>query len=326
MLRHLGATVRGFSLTSTGEQHAHFNALVQNAEPSELGDIRVLQRFHAAIRDSEPDFIFHLAAQPLVRESLENPLVTWDTNLIGTLNLLDYLRMESSDVKAIFVTSDKVYENMEWHWPYRENDRLGGKDPYSASKASAEIAISSYVRSFFPESHSTRIAIGRAGNVIGGGDWSTNRLVPDLIRNWSVGKLPQLRNPKATRPWQHVLEPLAGYLQLGANISNIKQGSAFNFGPNSMHSATVLDVARDSAAIWGKDASLAIAESELDTQEAGLLALSSDLAKHSLGWEPRLTLNQTLEWTIGWYKVWHERGLAASARLTRQQISEYLGG
>lgn len=252
MLRQLGATVHGFSLSSTGEQHAHFNALVRSAEPSEIGDVRDLGRFHGSIRESKPDFIFHLAAQPLVRESLENPLVTWDTNLVGTLNLLEYLRTESSDVKAIFVTSDKVYENMEWHWPYRESDRLGGKDPYSASKASAEIAISSYVRSFFPESHSTRIAVGRAGNVIGGGDWSTNRLVPDLIRNWSAGKQPRLRNPGATRPWQHVLEPLTGYLKLGASISSLKQGSAYNFGPNSMHSATVFDVARDSAAIWGR--------------------------------------------------------------------------
>ena len=210
-------------------------------------DILDLQKLKDCIQVSKADIVFHLAAQPIVSESYLNPLNTFSTNLIGSLNLFETLRCCSRESVVVFITSDKCYENKEWAWGYRENDSLGGPDPYSASKACAELAIKSYVKSFFTtkKNELVKISSARAGNVIGGGDWSEDRIVPDCIKAWSKGEIVQLRSPSSTRPWQHVLEPLSGYLSLGSKLYNNDSlhGESFNFGPQIAENNSVLDLA-----------------------------------------------------------------------------------
>ena len=232
-LQHLGANVTGVALNPPSKpSHFEAAALEELVDDKQI-DIREQEALQSIVLDTQPDFVFHLAAQSLVRLSYVNPLETYQTNVFGTLNLLEALRSLEKPCVAVLITSDKCYDNVEWIWGYRETDRLGGLDPYSASKGATELMISSHVRSFFPFDSSVRIGIGRAGNVVGGGDWADNRIVPDCMRAWSRGENVTLRNPRSTRPWQHVLEPLSGYLTLASALYENPQlhGEPFNFGP-----------------------------------------------------------------------------------------------
>ena len=261
-----------------------------------------------AIDEHQPDFVFHLAAQALVRSSYEAPLQTLITNSIGTATVLEGLRGLTKPVVAIMITSDKAYDNVEWVWGYRETDRLGGKDPYSASKGMAELAIRSYVESFFnsPDSN-VRIGITRAGNVIGGGDWAEDRIVPDCINAWSKGETVDIRSPKATRPWQHVLEPLSGYLYLATCLSENKSynGEAYNFGPSADKSYSVSELINSMASYWELVKWNDTSNNSENFHEAGLLKLNCDKALFDLNWEPTLDFQDTVKITIEWYKHYY---------------------
>jgi CDP-glucose 4,6-dehydratase len=253
-LLQLGAKVVGLSVDIPTEP-AHFNSASLGARVEQIwGDIREPEVCANAIRKFKPDYIFHMAAQPLVRRSYMDPHATFATNMYGTLNMLEALRLSMHNCTAVFITSDKCYDNVEQLWGYRENDVLGGKDPYSGSKGAAELVIRSYVASFFGVGSPVRLAVGRAGNVIGGGDWAEDRIVPDAVRAWSAGQTLQIRNPKATRPWQHVLEPLAGYLTLAAKLSQGEKlrGEAFNFGPPSDQNYSVAELLAAMSQHWPK--------------------------------------------------------------------------
>ena len=254
-LNKLGAKVTGIGLPSQNE-HSFFKAnKISNLVEDLTLDIRDLSSLNDLIIKNQPDFVFHLAAQALVRKSYKDPLETWSTNLVGTLNILDSLRFLEKKCSCILITSDKCYENKEWAWGYRENDSLGGPDPYSASKACAELAIKSYVKSFFNKKNNSlvKISSARAGNVIGGGDWSEDRIVPDCIKAWSKGEIVQLRSPSSTRPWQHVLEPLSGYILLAEKLYSDENDifcSPFNFGPELEANKSVLELVQECLKYW----------------------------------------------------------------------------
>jgi CDP-glucose 4,6-dehydratase len=324
-LKQLGAEVIGLSkdiptIPSIFVEARHENKITYLEE-----DIKNIDKISKIISDIKPDFVFHLAAQPLVRLSYDNPLLTIESNALGTANVLESLRISNHKCTAVFITSDKAYDNVEWTWGYRENDPLGGKDPYSASKGMAELAIKTYAHSFFSRSDSNvKVAVGRAGNVIGGGDWAKDRIVPDAMRSWSKNEALEIRSPFATRPWQHVLEPLSGYLLLGAMLyENPKLNSeAFNFGPGAEQNFTVSDLLTEMknhwpGAVW-KDIS-----SQAETRhEAGLLKLCCDKALHTLGWKPSLTFEENCAMTVEWYRAFYQ-GKADVWELTLQQIQAY---
>ena len=317
-LQQLGAVVSTYALQPEIEPNL-FSQLA-NAKPDgegwkhQIGDVADLEALKALVHKAQPQVVVHLAAQPLVRHSYEDPLGTWATNVIGSLNLLEALKPLQHCCSVVMVTTDKVYENREWDHGYRETDRLGGYDPYSASKAGAEIAISSWRSSFCGEgTHQTphlRIATARAGNVIGGGDWANNRIVPDAIRSLVQGKAISVRNPEATRPWQHVLEPLAGYLLLAETL--VKADSppceAFNFGPRISSNRTVRELVSTILEHWPGEW---LDKSEREApHEANLLHLQIDKAHHRLGWQPIWDYNTTLTRTVEWYRA-HHRGRSA---------------
>ena len=288
-------------------------------------DIRNPVMIKKLIEAEQPDFVFHLAAQSLVGESYENATYTWETNVLGTINVLEGLKLLQKKCTAIFVTSDKCYKNVEWLWGYREIDTLGGDDPYSASKAAAEIAIHSYVKSFFNSKDSNvRIATGRAGNVIGGGDWSENRVIPDSVKSWSRNEPTKLRNPKSTRPWQHVLEPLSGYMSLAVQLSlNEKlHGESFNFGPNAQVERTVVDLVSAMSEHW-RDMKWEV-ESNPDggISEANLLRLNCDKAANLLNWKPTLMFEETVQLTADWYRTFYSSPNQIPA-LCLTQIEQY---
>ncbi len=308
-LHKLGAKVFGISdCIPTVPSHFRDASISELIEDLRL-DILKINELENAINEIEPDYIFHLAAQPIVKESYVNPLKTWNSNTFGTLNILDVLRKRKKSCIAVFITSDKAYDNQEWPWGYRENDKLGGPDPYSASKGAAELAISSYFRSYFKyQDFDIRVSSARAGNVIGGGDWAKDRIVPDCIRSWSLGKSVMLRNPESTRPWQHVLEPLRGYLILAASLKMNKNinGESYNFGPSSEQNKTVMELV--------KSLSKFFKFSEIDTifedgikNESNLLKLNCDKALNDLAWSPILNFSQTIEFTAEWYKTYLEK-------------------
>jgi CDP-glucose 4,6-dehydratase len=322
-LLQLGAEITGYSLPP--ETHpALFKQLgLQSRLRHIVGDIRDLPKLRRTLQKCKPDFVFHLAAQPLVRDSYMRPLETFETNLTGTIHVLEALRGLENSCAAIFVTTDKCYENREWHRGYREDDPLGGYDPYSASKATAEIAIGSWRRSFFKK-HPVKIASARSGNVIGGGDWATDRIVPDCIRGLKLEKTIAIRNPRATRPWQHVLEPLSGYLWLGAKLSALRTCdhelcSAFNFGPNADANRTVRELVGEILKHWsGK------CEHKSDphaVHEAGLLQLDIGKAARLLKWKPVWDFYRTIEQTVNWYRNAESSGLAR--QLLHEEISFY---
>lgn len=324
-LLQLGAQVYGYALPPITTPN-HFNLLqLESRLSNSFGDIRDKEQFIDYVQRVGPDFIFHLAAQPIVSESFQNPYETFETNLLGTVSVLEAVRQISSIQAAVLITSDKCYDNQEWSWGYRETDRLGGADPYSASKACAEIAISSYVRSFFVNCERPQVVSARAGNVIGGGDWASNRLVPDCVKAWSAYNAVTIRHVQATRPWQHVLEPLAGYLHLGqcaVREDTSLQGESFNFGPKSEDSVTVGEVVHllsdyfDSGRIEQPNHVQA-------TGECMLLALNCDKAYQYLHWSPNLTLPETLRLTGEWYQAFYQQGASAVLNLTQGQINQF---
>ena len=326
-LLDLGATVAGYSL-GIPTQPSHFEALALADRIEHFtGDVRDKNPLQQALNQFRPEIVFHLAAQSLVRKSYENPALTFETNTVGTLNLLDCLRNTPQVVAAVLITSDKCYDNIEWLWGYRENDRLGGKDPYSASKACAELVSRAYMESFFKES-GPNIATTRAGNVIGGGDWASDRVVPDCVRAWSEGKPVVIRNPNATRPWQHVLEPLSGYLALGQKLfqsdARVKNES-FNFGPQAQVNQSVGDLIVEMAQLWPGEKSNFQQEMNSEKPESTLLKLNCDKALQILQWNAILNFQETVSMTGKWYQAFYDRGASAISEVTSGQIKEYSG-
>ncbi len=302
-LSQLGADLYGISVNVPTSPSNYQSSMVGEVINDIRIDIRDFEKLQKCVKEIQPDFIFHLAAQPLVNLSFENPLDTLKVNTIGTINLLESIRLNLKKCIAIFITSDKVYDNQEWGWGYRENDRLGGSDPYSASKACAELCISSYFRSYFKSSPKIKICSVRAGNVIGGGDWAVNRIIPDCIRSWLENKPVLLRNPKSTRPWQHVLEPLSGYLKVAENLCNNPSlsGETYNFGPSSEQNKSVKELVESLSRFFPNSKYKIIEENSHCSQESKLLKLNCDKSQHDLGWSPTLDLEQTLKLTSSWY-------------------------
>ncbi|MBO8219568.1 CDP-glucose 4,6-dehydratase [Prochlorococcus marinus] len=272
----------------------------ENLYTHENIDIRQKDELKESILDFNPEFIFHLAAQPLVRESYVNPKSTWDTNVMGTINLLEILRLMKK-CSVIIVTTDKVYENHTWPYSYRENDELGGYDPYSSSKASVELAVKSWRKSFFKDN--IKISTVRAGNVIGGGDWSADRIVPDTIKALINKTSLKLRYPDAVRPWQHVLDPLLGYLKLAEKQINVQKSFEYNFGPNSMDVVSVQKLVNMISSYWGEE--LTIEKLEHQSVESTYLTLSIEKALKELNWYPRWDLKKTIFYTVKWYQNVH---------------------
>ena len=289
-------------------------------------DIRDLTSVSEIILIEQPDFIFHLAAQAIVSTSYTSPVDTMSTNVMGTLNILEALRTFTHECIAVLITSDKCYDNVEWVWGYRETDALGGKDIYSGSKGAAELVIKSYMNSFFQDDHPVKLVIGRAGNVIGGGDWAQDRIVADCMRSWSAGDSVKIRSPQATRPWQHVLEPLSGYLALGQAVSEQSQlhGNAFNFGPRAEQNHTVVNLLDDLSQYWGfADSNEAYQVTEnIPFHEAGLLKLNCDKALFYLKWESNLVYDETIKFVGDWYTAFYREQVDMYA-LTLNQIENY---
>jgi len=323
-LQYLGAEVSGFALPPERDyDHFHLLELDQTIQHRD-GDIRDFSQILEFIKEINPEFVFHLAAQPLVRKSYNDPKATFDTNIGGSVNILEAVRSTPSVRVLVMITSDKCYRNKEWCWGYRENDELGGKDPYSASKAAAELVFTGYQNSFFDKRPHFSAATARAGNVIGGGDWSADRIIPDCIRALEKNEPICLRNPQSTRPWQHVLEPLSGYLLLARHLYENPERygrSSYNFGPDSREMHTVNDVAKELIAHWGSG-EIKITKRDDDPPEAGLLHLNCDKAHHELQWYPRWDFRTTIEKTASWYKS-IQSGMDAKS-VTRQQIMEFM--
>jgi CDP-glucose 4,6-dehydratase len=323
-LNSIGANVIGCSIDVPSEpSHFMISKLDKCVDDNRI-DIRDKISVIELFTKHKPDFVFHLAAQALVRHSYNNPSITYETNVIGTLNILEALRQLDNRCIAVLITSDKCYDNKEWVWGYRETDNLGGPDPYSASKGAAELIIRSHVKSFFPVDGKIRIAIGRAGNVIGGGDWAIDRIIPDCIRSWTNGKSVKLRNPNSTRPWQHVLEPLSGYLALACNLS-VKQnlhGEPFNFGPHLVQNYSVLDLIKHMSIHWDLVKWENVLTKDNGMHESELLKLNCDKALHNLSWYSILNFEETVRFTIDWYHYYYENPNNIKEK-SIEQIIEY---
>jgi CDP-glucose 4,6-dehydratase len=328
-LHALGAHIHGYALDPITRpsllEAARIASLTANDTRADLADFGQLS---AVFGQAQPSVVFHLAAQPLVRESYRDPVRTFATNVLGTAHVLEAARRTPSVAAVVIVTTDKVYVQREGARPYTEDDPLGGHDPYSASKAAAEIITASYRSSFFG-GHAdmpARVATARAGNVIGGGDWAADRLIPDCVRAFIGGQPASLRFPHAVRPWQHVLEPLSGYLQLAERLAGpdgVRYGQAWNFGPDGRSDATVTQVAHLLAGMWGSGAAVLHAPSAGDPHEADALRLDSSRACRDLGWRPRWSLHEGLEHTIAWYRAWDRR--EDMVEVSARQIAEYVG-
>lgn len=322
-LHKLGADVLGYSLPPLRSMD-HYSAINLHMMITHVdGDIRDHAFLKKVFDDFKPEFLFHLAAQALVRLSYNDPKLTFDTNIAGSVNILEMVRSSSSLRSVIYVTSDKCYRNREWIWGYRENDELGGHDPYSASKAAAEMVFSSYGDSFFKNKKECGVASVRAGNVIGGGDWADDRILPDTVKSLRVGKPVVLRNPQATRPWQHVLEPLSGYLTLAARLyqSPEKYSGSWNFGPRGESFKTVANLAEKIIECWG-GGEIIINRDPHAPHEAGLLHLNCDKANNLLHWHPQWDFNNTVEKTVKWYR---ETDTSKLRSISISQINEYMG-
>jgi len=322
ILDSLGAHILGYALAPEFN-HCLYNEIDGNKKCHSItGDIRDKSKLTQVIKDFEPDYIFHLAAQALVIRSYTIPSETFEVNTVGTANVLEAVNLLKKKCTIIAITTDKVYENKEWEHPYKEDDRLGGYDPYSASKACTELVISSFRNSFFNLSeykkHQKAIISVRAGNVIGGGDYSENRIIPDVIRGLSKGDEIVLRSPNSIRPWQHVLEPLFAYLKLGLHIEKDpeKYSIAFNIGPNLDDILTVEELVQRAIKTWGKGKYVTTGEKKV--HEAGLLKLDISLIKDLLGWKPVYSSEEAIDKTIQWYKESNKNDF------TKQQIEDYL--
>ena len=325
-LLDLGAEIYGLSDTLLPAPSFFSASGLQDYMDHRMVDVRIFEDVKRTINEIKPDFVFHLAAQALVKLSYKDPLSTFSTNILGTANLLEAIRDLDYPLNAVIITSDKCYDNVEWVWGYRENDILGGKDPYSASKGAAEFVIRSYANSFFSSQDSpVKVVSARAGNVIGGGDWAKDRIVPDCMRAWSKKKVVEIRNPRATRPWQHVLEPLSGYLNLGwALAENSKlNGEAFNFGPAADQDYTVGELIQAMGENWENIRWKDVSDFKSKDYEAGLLKLCCDKALSKLNWKPVLDFSETVKLTASWYKEFYEHPENNILLLTQKQINKY---
>lgn len=325
-LKELGAEVTGFALPPETQPNLFIQLGLAQHIDHRLGDIRDGELLKTLVQEVKPEVVLHLAAQPLVRLSYRQPAETWSTNVMGTIYLLEALRLLDQSCSAVLITTDKVYRNQEWLYGYRENDPLGGHDPYSSSKAAAELSIASWRDSFCGAlPHQTphlRIASARAGNVIGGGDWALDRIVPDAMRALSQGEAIDVRNPGATRPWQHVLEPLGGYLRLAEVLAaSHEQATAFNFGPQLEANRPVRELVEEALKHWpGRWQDQGDPHAP---HEASLLNLVIDRAHHQLGWSPRWDFATTVERTVNWYRRVHE-GSSSALECCQEDLSAYL--
>jgi CDP-glucose 4,6-dehydratase len=332
-LTHLGATVYGYALEPPTDPSLFQLLKLGDIVEHEISDIRDGAKLKKALSRIRPDIIFHLAAQSLVMDSYGSPVETVEINTLGTIHVMEAVRELKLPVAVVMVTSDKCYQNQEWLHGYRETDPMGGHDPYSASKAGAELFIDSWRNSFFhPDSipiHGVRMASARAGNVVGGGDWTKNNLVPDCIRALQQGKVIELRNPGATRPWQHVLEALGGYMLLGARLMDPVAANArrycegFNFGPHVVANKKVSDLVEMVISCWGNGAWRDVSSANMP-HEASLLSISIDKAYHTLGWSPKLDFDETIRETVDWYKCLCH-GPSRIMKTTLEQIRRYEG-
>lgn len=326
-LLSLGAEVCGFSKDIPTAPSLFELAGLGSRMEHHIGDIRDLSALKKTVHAFRPDFVFHLAAQPIVSLSYKDPLETITSNVTGTANVMEVLRTVDWPCTTIIVTSDKCYDNVEWVWGYRETDALGGKDIYSGSKGAAELVFRSYFHSFFQkDGHPVRLASARAGNVIGGGDWAADRIVADCIRAWERGESVEIRSPRATRPWQHVMEPLSGYLTLAADLANNSalHGESYNFGPRAEQNRTVVELLGDLGTVWGLDSpqdAYCITD-DIPFHEAGLLKLNCDKALLELRWEANLSYQECMSLTGLWYReVLRENKDAYD--VTLRQIRDY---
>ena len=320
----MGAQVFGYSILEPSEP-SHYSCIKMNINEY-IADIRNLDTLSEYMKTVQPDIVFHLAAQALVRQSYSDPIETYSTNVMGTLNVLEACRRTASVQAIVIVTSDKCYDNKEWAWGYREIDPMGGFDPYSSSKGCAELLTASYRNSFFNNAdynvkHSTLLASGRAGNVIGGGDWAADRLIPDIVRATSKKNSVYIRNPLATRPWQHVLEPISGYLTLGQRLleKRVDYADGWNFGPSPESNLTVDEVVQLCKKYWNNIA-VEYSKNPADAHEANLLMLDCSKANKIMHWKPVWNFDKIIEKTIEWYKNYYE----ANHINTRQDIKEYV--
>lgn len=324
-LKMLGAEVMGIS-DCVPTEPSMFNIIGAGSDiKHRVIDIRDAATLNDEIQSFGPDYIFHLAAQAIVSTSYADPIGTISTNVLGTAHVLDAIRQLKRPCTVVVITSDKCYENVEWEWGYRETDHLGGKDIYSASKGAAEVVFHAYFHSFLKQRSDIRIASARAGNVIGGGDWAKDRIIADSVRSWSVERAVEIRSPDATRPWQHVLEPLSGYLWLGAKLntdSNLN-GESFNFGPRAEQSRRVVDLIADVFEHWHADFECYKIAGNVPFHEAGLLKLNCDKALFHLRWEPTLSYRECVRMVGEWYAAYY-RGGGGIDVLTEQQIRKYM--
>lgn len=326
-LQEMGAVVKGYSLSAPTTPSLFEEASVWSGLSSEEGDIRDFTHLRQVMAEFQPEIVFHMAAQPLVRLSYDEPMETYSTNVMGTVYLLEAVKQVGGVKAVVNITSDKCYENREWVWGYRENEAMGGYDPYSNSKGCAELVASSYRQSFFNkdkyEDHGCALASVRAGNVIGGGDWADDRLIPDMLTAFSQGKTVEIRSPHAIRPWQHVLEPLSGYITVAEHL--YKQGSVFaegwNFGPKDEDAKPVSWIVEKLTSLWGADAQWHLNEGE-HPHEAHYLKLDCSKAKMRLNWEPVWDLSTTLEKIVNWQKAWLNK--ENMHEYTINEIKEYM--
>jgi CDP-glucose 4,6-dehydratase len=319
-LHTLGAEVIGVALNPPTEPN-HWDLLTLPTRDYRV-DIRNRNAIASIFAEQKPHVVFHLAAQPLVRRSYSDPIATWSTNVLGTAHVLEAIRLTSGVSAVVVVTSDKCYENREWPWAYRELDRLGGHDPYSASKASAELVVASYRSAFLQSTGGTLVATARGGNVIGGGDWSEDRLIPDLVRAVAAGEPLKVRSPASRRPWQHVLDCLSGYLRLGQRLIE-RDGTAadaWNFGPKSQDSRTVEYVLERLAADWPQ--LNWVTDTRAHPHEAGILQIDSSKAEHYLQWNPVWNLDAAIRNTAAWYRDWADRSVISSRSQLQAFVSD----
>ena len=325
-LNRLGAQVRGYALDPCTEPNLFTLTSVSNITEDVRGDVRDYSKLEASMTRFAPEVVFHLAAQPIVRRGYADPVGTYATNVMGTVHVLEAVRKTPSVRAVVCVTTDKCYQNQEWVWAYRESDPLGGYDPYASSKACAEVVSAAYRSSFFSvermNEHNVGVCTARAGNVIGGGDWSDDRLIPDLVRGFCSKQAVLIRRPKAIRPWQHVLEPLHGYLMLAEKLlaQDAKFASSYNFGPSDEEIWPVERIATKLVDMWGEGASWVTDRDPIE-HEDHVLRLDASKARLELGWKPSLGIEGALQWTVAWYRAW-KRG-ENLAEFTGSQIVEY---
>lgn len=327
-LESLGAEVYGISNDIPTFPSMFKELRIENRIKHYTADVRDLKHIVEIVNIIKPDFVFHLAAQAIVSTSYKNPVETITTNVMGTMNLLESLRLLNKKCTAVIITSDKCYDNIEWIWGYKETDALGGKDIYSGSKGAAELIFKSYYNSFFKSEESlVKVVSARAGNVIGGGDWAVDRIVPDCMRAWSEERVVEIRSPKSTRPWQHVLEPLSGYLDLGAALYEDESlnGQSFNFGPHAEYNRTVRELLEDLSVCWkytNQNNAYRITD-DIIFHEAGLLKLNCDKSLYYLRWNATLNYEQLLKFTGDWYYKYYKCDVDMY-QFTREQIDLYV--